>query len=213
MISKEEALRLARETVGSDERICLHLTDFETVCVVDVSYRVDPPATIDPEPESASLDADPAEPEMAIYVDNVPTGMSPLLIDKHSGEVFETGSDVLFPAEDYAECYLSCGFPRGTRTERLRIRGLSEHCDLDAAVRLLFHATDLNPKQAKLTFTQLKLGREPEVPARSEPAARQLAADLRELGVDAIQCWQSEFEEGVVGGTIHIIDDEPEDSE
>lgn len=204
MLSIEEALALA--TRSMNDRYNARLTDFDTVCVVEFTHRLPPdkPVSVDSEATAEIRDSNPDTPKEA---SGLPVGASPVLIDKRSGEVYPTGSDVLYAPEDYAACYLATGSPRGKPTSEVIISGPPDAGDNDAVIDTINAVTALGPASIRMRLRQIGLARQVEFETPDSETAKTLAGSLRELGIDARQNWISDSPGSVGDSQLFEVDD------
>ncbi|RRC96732.1 hypothetical protein EHS89_20465 [Amphritea balenae] len=203
MITNDEAYVLIRKVVGSEDKVSIYLDDFGPVCVANFGY-VTPEATAVPvvaEPVSlvsqTSLeDMLSDEIEVADCFD-IPIGLGPLLIDKRDSEIYETGSAVIFPSEYYVQSFLACGDPCGEATARIKVtNSLSTDLLRDTAV-MIHRCSDVSISKALFGLRKMSKGDIFEFTANSPSQACQLAIQLRQAGLLAIQCWCSGGQESI----------------
>jgi hypothetical protein len=190
MITKEEAFKLAQETIGQNDRVHLHLTDYEFVCVVEITFEPRQTKETTKPVVEKNDDGDP----IPVPVDDsdfvaIPDGMGPILIDKRTSVIYETGSDVLYPADCYADCYLSSGYVRGKPTSTIEISGLADDCAVKDVIELVTAETRVGNASLKIKLKKLQQGRDFEIEATTPDSAISLASSLRALGVKAMQRW------------------------
>lgn len=185
MISAEEAYELAYDYAGRSDRVHLHLTDFDLVCVIEFGYEASPRHI--PDMVLGDTEADDFDYIDDIEFDDIPAGgYSPILIDKRNGKIFETGSDVLYSPDCYADCYLSSGFVRGEPTATVSVSGIAAEASHEDIVKLITASSILSDAKVKRL---LKRGGNFEFEASNANCALDLVRELRGVGVQAIQHW------------------------
>lgn len=190
MITKEEALKLAQETIGQSDRIHLTLTDYEFVCVVEFGFEPSQ-SNKTAKPVVDKNDDDDCIPVPVADSDfvDIPDGMGPILIDKRTSVIYGTGTDVLYPPDCYADCYLSSGYVRGKPTSTIEISGLADDCAVKDVIELVTAETRVGNASLKIKLKKLQQGHDFEIEATTSDTAISLASSLRALGVKAMQRW------------------------
>lgn len=117
-------------------------------------------------------------------------GHGPILVSRHDGKVFETGS--AFSVEHYVKNFEACGDPFGEPTERVKITGWREGANKVEATRLVKSKTGMGLAQAKAVIDNALLNKESLLIACAVEEAEELVAGLDTCGFNATQLWNNQ---------------------
>jgi ribosomal protein L7/L12 len=74
-------------------------------------------------------------------------GQGPVIVDRHTGQLFETGS--AYPTEHYVKAYTACGNPLAEPTSYIQMSGWQKGANKVAVTGYIKHTTNFGLKDAK----------------------------------------------------------------
>lgn len=115
-------------------------------------------------------------------------GNAPCIVDRKSGEIFETGT--AYPIEDYIKAYRACGDPEGEPTSSVAILSFSNQKKTGKAIQLLHESCQISLPHARLIMEEVLTGAKRTINALERERAAKLESALNDLGFHAQQVYE-----------------------
>ena len=116
-------------------------------------------------------------------------GHGAVLVEKSSGEIWETGS--AHPVEHYVEALLACGSPFAEKAPTINIDGHRADADRKAALECVRRSCDIQFAAAKTLIDSAFNGNRVTITCPTAEIAGQVTLELAECGFRTRQDWQS----------------------
>lgn len=122
-------------------------------------------------------------------VDDMLIGQGPVLVDKNTKRIYETGS--AYTTEHYVRALEECGDPFGIPTENVLIEGLRDEAEITAIIGILKEYTRSNSRELKLLLDQVRNGHVVKLACGNASEAEKMVRGLQETGLIARQLWNA----------------------
>jgi len=109
-------------------------------------------------------------------------GNCPVLIDRHSGQLFELGTAL--PTEEYIATYLEFGDPHAVPSERVELAGRSVDANSVLAIKAIRATTGMGLAASKRIIDECETGEPAIVECNSVDDAAELCGTLTALGFE-----------------------------
>lgn len=117
-------------------------------------------------------------------------GKGPVIVDKYSGKIFETGS--AYSAEYYVNAFEACGDPYGEPTNSIIISGWKEGVNSVEAIKSIKKVTGIGLKEAKSIVESVLAGESIVIEIRDLEKATSTVKHLNNQGFVSKQLWSNQ---------------------
>jgi len=121
-------------------------------------------------------------------------GQGPVIVDKISGKIFETGS--AYSTEHYVKAFEACGNPYGEPSSIILITGWQDGANKVGATKLIKQLTGFGLADAKQVIDSVLSGNKESITLLDINKVQNTAEQLNSLGFNNKQLWSTPGESG-----------------
>jgi ribosomal protein L7/L12 len=118
-------------------------------------------------------------------------GQGPVLVDKITGDIFETGS--AYSTEHYVAAFEACGDPYGEPGSTIVITGWQEDANKVSATKLVKQATGAGLAEAKQIIDSVMGGNKATITVLDIDRLPDIVEELSSLGFNSKQLWHTQY--------------------